>query len=435
MRGFNSETIDLIYLDPPFNTEVDYAAPIGSPADGAGFKDRWSLEDVEEEWIDLIERECAHAWNLVRYVTTKNSDKAYLLYMIIRLLEMKRILKPTGSIWLHCNTKMSHYLKIVMDVLFGRDKFRNEVVWCYRGMNPKAKKFNEKHDCLLYYTKGNTWTFNRQKGEPTPGSLKTYKSAKKRGYNANYKRNLVTVFDREKYELAITNGKIPSGMREKDFDGGKPWLTDWWADIKIPGGSKNKERTGYKTQKNILLLERIVKVSSNEGDWVLDPFCGCATTCVASELLGRKWIGIDVGSRAYDLVKMRILESQGAKYADKGRLKQTSILEKIIHIDVKDEGIPYRTDMEDVPPYNCKENKALLYLNQGQCCAGCNTRFNDQRHLVIDHKIARSKGGTDHYNNLQLLCNNCNSIKGNRGMKYLNKRLASLRTRLEFTYQ
>ena len=129
MRGMNSESVDLIYLDPPFNSKANYAAPIGSEAAGAAFKDTWTLSDVDITWLDLIEAKHP-ALNRVIHAAMTNSDKSYLIYMAVRLLEMRRILKNTGSIYLHCDPTMSHYLKLVMDAVFGKVNFRNEIIWC-----------------------------------------------------------------------------------------------------------------------------------------------------------------------------------------------------------------------------------------------------------------------------------------------------------------
>ena len=140
MRGMNSESVDLIYLDPPFNSNANYAAPIGSKAAGSEFKDTWTLQDVDIAWLDLIEAKYP-ALNKVIHAATNKSDKSYLIYMAVRLLEMHRILKDTGSIYLHCDPTMSHYLKLVMDSIFGRKNFRNEIIWHYRRWTGKAKRF------------------------------------------------------------------------------------------------------------------------------------------------------------------------------------------------------------------------------------------------------------------------------------------------------
>ena len=132
MRGMNAESVDLIYLDPPFNSNANYAAPVGSEAAGAAFKDTWSLSDVDAEWINLIASKHPVLYRVLLAAMT-DSDKSYLAYMAARLLEMRRVLKPAGSIYLHCDPTMSHYLKLVMDAIFGRKAFRNEIAWCYRG--------------------------------------------------------------------------------------------------------------------------------------------------------------------------------------------------------------------------------------------------------------------------------------------------------------
>lgn len=184
--------------------------------------------------------------------------------------------------------------------------------------------------------------------------------------------------------------------------GGKPYDSVWnIASI----AATSKERVGYPTQKPLELLQRIVNVSSNKDDMVFDPFCGCATTCVAADGLDRQWIGIDISPKAAQLVVDRVEQAKG-------------MFSDIIHRI----GLPQRTDLGKIPRYNCAENKAWLYGKQGGNCAACGDHFKSQN-LEIDHIIARSKGGTDHIDNLQMLCGYCNKVKGNRGMAYLRKRL------------
>ena len=166
-----------------------------------------------------------------------------------------------------------------------------------------------------------------------------------------------------------------------------------------------KERTGYPTQKPLVLLEHIIKASSNKDEVVFDPFCGCATTLVAADRLQREWIGIDISEKAAELVVERIKVDQG-------------LFQKIIART----DIPKRTDLGDMPRYNVPQNKTLLYGEQGGDCNGCGTHFQKQ-HLEVDHIIAENVGGTDHIENLQLLCSNCNRIKGDRGQEYLVSRL------------
>ena len=160
MRGMNSESVDLIYLDPPFNSKSNYAAPIGSKAAGAEFKDTWTLSDIDIAWLDLIETRHP-ALNRVIQAAMTNSDKSYLIYMAVRLLEMKRILKDSGSIYLHCDPTMSHYLKLVMDSIFGRKSFRNEIVWSYQRWTGATKYFQRMHDVIFLFARSERSQFHQ----------------------------------------------------------------------------------------------------------------------------------------------------------------------------------------------------------------------------------------------------------------------------------
>ena len=379
----NSESVDLIYLDPPFNSNSNYAAPIGSEAAGAEFKDTWTLSDIDIAWLDLIETKHP-ALNRVIQAAMNDSDKSYLIYMAIRLLELHRILKSTGTLYLHCDPTMSHYLKIILDAIFGRKKFRNEIVWCYRGGGVPKNDFARKHDIILRYSKSVSLCFNVDLiripySEDSVDRLRyTARAFRDARVYDNYKPN--------------PKGKHPE---------------DWW-DIQ-PIMPSSKERIGYPTQKPLKLLDRIIKASSNPNDIVFDPFCGCATTCVAAEILNRQWIGIDISPKAGELVMQRIKELQG-------------LWENVIHRH----DIPQRTDIEVLRLYNSLDNKKHLYGQQDGHCNGCYEHF-ETRHLEVDHIIARSMGGTDHIENLQLLCGNCNRVKGNRGQEYLIAKLEGRR--------
>ncbi len=433
MRGMNSESVDLIYLDPPFNSKANYAAPIGSEAAGAEFKDTWTLRDVDIAWLDLIEAKHP-ALNRVIHAAMTNSDKSYLIYMAVRLLEMKRVLKDTGSIYLHCDPTMSHYLKLVMDAVVGKAQFRNEIVWnsATGAKNNVTTRFGRGHDIILFYGMPKS-KFNVQYeplSEEYLNSHYTYTDKEGRRFSADnlnapgtgghrYEFLGVTKSWRMTEEQAhkwlaegrivhhsITPGSrvnIPRYKRYADESKGRPAL-DNWTDI----GALNSqaiEATGYPTQKPLTLLDRIIKASSNEGDVILDSFCGCATTLVAADRLQRDWIGVDISAKAAELVVERIKEDQG-------------LFEDI----VARTDIPKRTDLGNIPRYNAPENRTRLYGEQGGNCNGCGTHFESQ-HLEIDHIIARSVGGTDHIENLQLLCGHCNRIKGDRGQEYLISRL------------
>ena len=379
MRGMNSASVDLIYLDPPFNSKANYAAPIGSKAAGAEFKDTWTLSDVDVEWINLIEAKHPQLHRVLLAAMT-DSDKSYLAYMAARLLEMRRVLKPTGSIYLHCDPTMSHYLKLLMDAVFGRQHFRNEIAWCYTGPgSPHMRQFNRKHDVILWYANGETWTFNADAVRVPHTKLNT----NTRG------AAIAEPLTDELREEYLARGKVPE---------------TWWSKFSPVGRLKN-ERVGYPTQKPLSLLRRIIEASTNAGQTVLDPFCGCATTLVAADQLSREWVGIDISAKAAELVVTRIRQDQRMF---KGVVHRTDI--------------PKRIDLGKLPPYNSTANKNTLYGEQGGNCTGCGTHF-EKQHLEVDHIIAQKSGGTDHIENLQLLCGNCNRIKGDRGMEYLRAKL------------
>ena len=353
MRGMNSESVDLIYLDPPFNSKVDYSAPVGSKAAGAHFRDTWTLRDVDVEWIHIIERQRPALFRVLLAAMTA-SDKSYLAYMAVRLLEMRRILKGTGSIYLHCDPTMSHYLKLTMDAIFGRKAFRNEIVWSYGLGGSSRRVFSRKHDVVFFYARGG-WYF-------------------------------------DKPMIPATSARMRGQMKGMD---------DVWPIPTI--NNQAKERTGYPTQKPIALLERIIRASTDTDGVVLDPFCGCATTMVAANALGRQWAGIDLSEKAGELVKQRM--------RDRGELFGQTFLRT---------DIPKRTDLGPLP--KPRTHRRHLYGQQEGRCNWCRTHF-EIGNLEVDHVIARAAGGTDHLDNLQLLCARCNRVKGARGMEYLRAKL------------
>ena len=375
LRAFDSESVDLIYLDPPFNSNRDYNAPIGSESAGAHFKDRWTLQDTDVAWWGELADKHPALYSAIHAVgvINGNKDKSYLIYMAMRLLEMKRVLKSTGSIYLHCDQTMSHGLKLVMDAVFGIGNFRNEIVWCYTQLGKSKNSFAKKHDTVLFYSKTDNHRFNNV--------YVPYKKSNK--CSGVYKVNKMTKEQLRKVEKIDKRGKA---------------IEDYWIMPII--NSQAKERVGYPTQKPVALLERIIKASSNEGDLVLDPFCGCATTCIASEKLNRKWIGIDLSPKAGELVKLRLKKELGLS---------GSFL-KNIHIR---ETLPIRD-----APKPSKNIKWTLFGKQEGRCNGCNDHF-EFRHLHKDHIIPKAKGGQDTDRNLQLLCGHCNLTKGVRSMSYL----------------
>ena len=307
LQGMDSNTIDLIYLDPPFNKKKQFTAPIGSSAEGASFKDWFKLEDVKEEWVESIQQDNENLHNFllgIKNIDGRNSyNFCYATYMAIRLIECHRILKHTGSLYLHCDPTMSHYLKIALDCVFGGDNFINEIIWYYKNASRGKKKLANAHDVILWYAKSDTYIFNRE--------------------------NILVGFESGMTEWRYTKGgqagkTKPKGKTPDDV-------------ITMPSlNAMSKERTGYPTQKPLSLLHRIIKASSNEEDIVLDPFCGCATTCVAAEQLQRQWIGIDISVKAYDLVRSRLEK----EVADKGDILK---YQNEVHFSTT---APSRTDNE-----------------------------------------------------------------------------------------
>jgi site-specific DNA-methyltransferase (adenine-specific) len=381
LRGMNSECVDLIYLDPPFNSNRDYAAPVGSAAAGAAFKDTWTLSDLDVAWMGLIadEQPAMYQALMAAGLAHGKGMQSYLAMMGVRLLEMRRVLKPTGSIYLHCDPTASHYLKMLMDSVFGQRQFRNEVVWAYRGGGVPKYDFARKHDIILRYSKTPVVTFNVD--------------AVRIPYSEDSS-------DRLRYKAKSFRGNRTYDAYEQNPKGKHP--EDWWTLQPIMPSSG--ERTGYPTQKPLALLERIIKASSNEGDMVLDPFCGCATACVAAERLGRQWAGIDLSPKAAELVQYRLKQQEPG-------------------IALWASQVAVRTDIDAPIPY--RQNKHVLFGQQEGICNGCKTEFS-YRILEVDHIIPQSKGGADHLENLQLLCFSCNRIKGNRPQEYLITRLKEM---------
>ena len=421
MRGMNSNTVDLIYLDPPFNTNRNYKAPIGSAAEGAEFKDIWTDEDIKNEWHGHIASQHEELYQIIKASETTHdkSMKIYLTAMAVRLFEMQRILKPTGSIYLHCDPTASHYLKLVMDDLFGQENFRNEIVW-QRTITRKGnltRGLAHDTDIIFRYSKNDSFTWDTT-AVTQPYDLANLDKKTKQKYcnkdkdgrlyqltaitapvqdpdsNLTYevmgiKRTWRWKKDRMKQEIESGRvvqtkpGNVPRQIRYLDEQKGKT-LNNIWTDIPAIN-SQAKERTGYPTQKPLTLLERIIKASSNEGDLVLDPFCGCATACVAAERLQRHWIGIDISPSAEDITKLRLTEE-----VDKAAGLFNPLSDVIVCKDA-----PQRTDnaeeiarQQQLPPY--QTHKPEMFGRQEGRCNGCQYEFH-YRNLTVDHIIPRSK--------------------------------------------
>ncbi len=398
LNGINSETFDLIYLDPPFNSKRTYSAPVGSKAAGASFKDMWSWQDVDEGYLEGIFTKLPF---LVRYIQSiegihSKAMMAYVTYMTQRFIELHRVLKKNGSIYLHVDPTASHYLKIVMDRIFGKENFRNEIIWCYSHGGKSKTNFARKHDIILRYTKSDIYTFNgedvavaRDTGTKTKGG-KLGIDEQGRPYQDKIVKKTGKI-----YRYYLDKGKIPE---------------DYWTDINSLQAN-SKERTGYPTQKPLALLNRIIKASSNEGDVVFDPFCGCATACVAAQQLNRKWVGIDIEAQAAQVLLDRLSDDTG-------------FFKDFIHR--KD--MPLRTDiLKETPNMDVKEK---LFKEQEGLCNGCGNEYL-MKDFHIDHIIPKAKGGGDYYDNYQLLCGHCNTTKGDRPMEYLMMKIKRREETLE----
>ena len=291
MRNFPAESIDLIATDPPFNSKRDYFVPYrdehGREPDTLvkAFQDTWTWGDTAEEayreLIVDIGGQIGDTMLGLRQFLNETPMMAYLVMMAIRIVEMHRILKCTGSLYLHCDPSASHYLKIILDAVFGHQNFRNEIIWCYTGPgSPNMRQFNRKHDDIFWYSKGDEWIFNRD----------TVRIPHKKPIGAGGTSTKWLKEGNEDLGEKYKSGKIPE---------------TWWTGFS-PVGRSRTERTGYPTQKPIKLYRRIVKASSHEGHLILDPFCGCGTTLMAAEAEKRQWIGIDLTYLATGAVKLQI---------------------------------------------------------------------------------------------------------------------------------
>ena len=292
-RHAPDESVDLVYLDPPFNSNANYSVLFAehgtkSAAQIKAFEDTWEWNtEAATTFEEVVEGggEVAKALMAFRTLLGTSDMLAYLSMMAPRLIELHRVLKPTGSLYLHCDPTASHYLKLLLDSVFGAKHFRNEIAWCYWGPgSPGQRQFSRKHDIILWFSKGATWTWNPD-AVRIPHAAKTVE---------NYKPGRVGA--------GFAAGEVE---QERGLDSGGKIPEDWWPIAIAPRG---KEYLGYPTQKPIKLLDRIIRASSNPGDLVLDPFCGCGTTIDAAQALDRRWVGIDITHLAVGLIKHRLLE-------------------------------------------------------------------------------------------------------------------------------
>jgi site-specific DNA-methyltransferase (adenine-specific) len=358
-RYIPDESVDLVYLDPPFNSNRDYNVIFkdesGNKSDAqlVAFEDTWHWGPDAQRQYEYLTNSAINEGRIPESVSTiigalrhgigTNQMMAYLVEMAVRLVELQRVLKPTGSLYLHCDPTASHYLKVVLDAIFGPERYLNEITWKRWSAHNDAKRYAAVHDVLLYYGKSRRVTFNKQflpyedayvkerfkftdetgrryaeqsLTSPSPRPNLTYPYTASNGVTYDppdrgwsISREVMEQWDREgRLHFPSKGGRL----RRRDYldeRRGLP-LTDVWTDIYGIGGS-SPERLGYPTQKPGALLERIISASSNPNDVILDPFCGCGTALVAAEKLGRRWIGIDVTYLSIAVMKARLADSFG----------------------------------------------------------------------------------------------------------------------------
>lgn len=463
LRGINSECVDLIYLDPPFNSDRLYNAPLGSKAAGAQFDDTWTMDGVKSEWAELQEHADPALFHTVigAGLTAGDSMQAYVSFMALRLTEMHRILKPTGSIYLHCDPLASHYLKQLLDCIFGPRVFMNEIA--RKRTSTKSlgtKRYARDSDRIFYYNKSDQFCWVQQYEPHDPEYVrKNYRHDDKDGLGVyrisdlsggkaggpsaylefrgtpppsgrawapprrdkfpdkpaqrlpdNYEE-LDTI---EKCEALHNAGliywsknRVPSYKSYLSMKDGNPAtdiMTDAWQLTK-------KERTGWPTQKPLKLLERLISASTQPGDLVLDPFAGCATACVAAEKLERQWAGIDIDEVAIGITQKRLQEESDTEIH---RVDLAGMREGLptLHIPPRP---PKRTDHD--APRRSPNIRQIRWAEMGtgdrRPCPGCDReKYYDD--FGIDHIHPTKKDGPDIDANLQLLCGSCNSIKGAR---------------------
>lgn len=457
LRSLNNECIDLIAIDPPFATretfkkipkkpitvaeldeEVALAQAHGvAHSEGIGetrVKDVWKWDkDIHPDWKASIEEDYPSVFSVIQAVEecASENEAAYICFMAVRLIECRRVLKSTGSIYVHCDWHANSYLRMLLDAIFGAKQYRNEIVWCYTGPGNTKRWFPRKSDRILFYTKSNDATFNVD------------------DMRIDYKQ-LNVQHSVDSQEGGGIGGQLTAENVDEYRERGKV-VEDYWLegrDQMTPVGRKKSENTGYSTQKPVALYERIIKASSKPGDVVLDVFAGCATTVVAAELQGRQWVACDMAYRAWTMLKRRFYLngyalSDTTQTTPEALGQHQTALQEAVSFTIGPNELPERDDQDPVPYHGLKrprrrstqsatwsgripkdEAKALLIDRFGPVCWGCGyepRRPNgslDDTLLEVDHIRARKadegKPGNDELYNLALLHRTCNGIKRNK---------------------
>lgn len=424
LRGMNSNCIDLIATDPPFNTGRNRSSTAGSYEDnwkwlkhGESPPDQWSWESaVHEHWLEEVKDDNEPLYHAIEAIRRSHSDgmAAFICFLSVRLLEMRRILKPTGSIFLHCDTTANAYIRMAMDAIFGKSNFRNEIVWWYYNVAVTSKRFfGRKHDTIFWYSKGRNWTFNVDEMRvPYEESSGWFQNS--------------SAYGDDRYS-PDARGKLATDV------------------IPLPTiNNMAKERTGSPDQKPLALYERVILAGSKPGDWVLDPFCGCATTPIAAEKLKRNWVGIDRRTDAEPHILNRLLFTSGRAdnqqfipKSDEGfdfeRLSQARrlvadmgfVFTKVPPVPTDDEG----SDVPELPPVAARPRNRFTYDQMkkyliqwfGAQCWGCDFVAPESKlhrpdtYLELDHSEPASGGGSNEITNRALLCRPCNGRKSDTG--------------------
>ncbi len=476
LRRMNSETVHLIATDPPFKKQRGFFS------DAGGYDDRWTWQkdilgldrkgnavaENHDDWIDQIQDDWPGAWKVIDAARATYGDDmgAFLCWLGVRLMEMHRILRDDGSIYLHIDHTAHAWTKSLLDAIFGSKNFKSEIVWRRTTSHSDAKGLGNVHDSILFYRKSSESTWNPIFQPLDPEYVQNYyrykdpdgrkfMSADLSGAGPGPGRNFgdrgVIPPPKERHwmhndagiarllsenRIFWTRNGVPRLKVYLDEHPGSP-ADDVWTDI-LPLRSWHKERTGYPTQKPLALYERIIQASSNPGDIVLDPFCGCATTPVAAERLGRQWVGMDIWDQAYSRVTSRLREygilvddpEQEGKRNENGMLQFAEYSLTLIDNREKGEEFPARTDDNEAaaPVLNLKRRRptepwqqitnALMrrILNVAQQrngltgCAGCG-RLLEADFFHLDHISPKSQGGENYITNRILICAPCNSRK------------------------
>lgn len=406
LRGMNSETVDLIATDPPFNTKRNRSGTAGFYVDNWRWgdtgilPDQWRWNEVHPIWLEEIKDDNPALYRVIEAARVCHDDgiAAFLCFLSVRMLEMYRILKPTGSLYLHCDYNANAYIRMAMDAIFGKKNFRNEIAWhYYKVASVSRKHFGRKHDTILFYAKSRFTEFNwddmREPYNPNSNWVRASESYGDNRYGPDER------------------GKL---------------MHDVW---RIPTiNNMARERTGSPDQKPLPLYKRIIKASSNEGDLVLDPFCGCATTIIAARELNRRWVGIDrrTDARWHIVTRLADIPRQERErleqYATDREWLDRQMAQYEAHYSANS---PERTDEGDTaapalePVFPVSEEHALRHQEMHQLlveefglkCWGCDFTAPDARYLELDHIDPRSAGGSNQLDNRALLCAPCNRTK------------------------